>query len=173
MIGSASHHGHHRWPWVRTEQLGFAKVVPRRADRKELRRRFRAVTRTVRSERKRRVTAGLNGLATRRVPVASVRTGVLGDEVFEFVDGTRIWLEVRDGTTGLRRLARRSGDCNLYLRAVEPCFGFCWYQLRFGAAGDVTHSVLARVKQYQSGVTWIRWAPAAWWSKGRREQRQE
>lgn len=162
-----------RWPRRRTGRVRFAEVVPGRADRKDLRRRFRKVARTVRVERKSRVTAGLRGLAARRVPVASVRTGVLGDEVLEFTDGTRVWLDVRDGTTVLRRLAGRSGRCGLYLRAVDPCFGFCWYQLGFGTAGSSTHSVLARVKQYQSGATWIRWAPAVWWSRARREQPQE
>ena len=161
------------WPWHRTGRVRFAEVVPRRADRRDLRRQFRAVARTIRAERTRRITAGLRGLATRGVPVTSVRTGVLGDEILGFADGTQIWLEVRDGTTVLRRLARRSGRCALYLRAADPCFGFCWYQLRFGAAGESSHSVLARVKQYQSGATWIRWAPAAWWPRGRREQPQE
>jgi len=109
-------------------------------------------------------------LATRRVPVVSVRPGVLGDELVEFVDGTRVWLDVRDGTTAVRRLAARSSCRDVHLGYVEPCFGFCWFQLRFSTAGETGPTVLARVKQLESGATWIRWFSRCRWRPGHHEQ---
>ncbi|MGH9087459.1 MAG: hypothetical protein ACRDYZ_05020 [Acidimicrobiales bacterium] len=118
------------------------------------------------------MTAGLRGLAARRVRVVSVRSGVLGDWLVEFVDGTRVWLDLRDGTTVLRRWAGRPACQDLYLRCVDPCFGCSWYQLRFSAAGETAPTVLARVKQFESATTWFRWAPTSRWHRGHREQSQ-
>jgi hypothetical protein len=99
------------------------------------------------------VTAGLAALASGRVRIASVRPGVSGDELIEFVDGTRVWLDVRDGTTSLRRLAARLARQDVYLCRIEPCFGFSWYQLGFSDSGELGPTVLARVKQYESTTT--------------------
>jgi hypothetical protein len=101
---------------------------------------------------------------------------VLGDEVIEFADGTRIWLDVRDGTTTLRRLAARSSSQHLYLGQVDVCFGCCWYQLHFSGAslsgaGEISPTVLARVKQYESSTTWVRRAASSRWHRTPREQR--
>ena len=155
-----------RWWWRSSSpRTSFSKAVPLRVDRRELRRQFRAVVRSTRAERKRRVTAGLSYLASRRVPVASVRTGVLGDELIEFADGTRIWLDVRDGTTVLRRLAARSPSQYLFLGQVDVCFGCCWYQLHFWGSGEIGPAVLARVKQYESTTTWIQRAAGSRWHR--------
>jgi hypothetical protein len=105
--------------------------VPLRSDRRDLRRQLRATLRATRAEHKRRVTAGLATLASHRVPIASVRQDVLGDDLIEFTDGTCIWIEVREGIVALRRLAPQSGRRDLYLRRVElnpPGFvGGCGY----------------------------------------------
>ncbi|MGC8472679.1 MAG: hypothetical protein ACP5PM_10370 [Acidimicrobiales bacterium] len=73
--------------------------------------------RASRVERKRRVTAGLSTLANRRVRISAVCPGVIGDELIEFVDGSRVWLDVRDGSAELRRLAALAARKDLYLRA--------------------------------------------------------
>ena len=163
----------HRW-WRRSlpPRIRFSKAVPLRADRRQLRRLLRSAVRTTRAERKRRVTAGLSYLASRRVPVASVRTGVLGDELIEFADGTRIWLDVRDGATVLRRLAAQSSSQSLFLGQVDVCFGCCWYQLHFCGSGEIGPAVFARVKQYESTTTWIQRAVGSRWNRPRRGQRR-
>jgi len=155
--------------WHSSARISFTDAVPLRADRREMRRQLRAAARTARAERKRRVTAGLEGLATLRVPVASVRPGVLGDQLVEFVDGTRVWLHVRDGSTTLRRLAARSSCQDVHLGCVEPCFGSCWYQLRFSTVGETGPTVLVRVKQFESGTTWLRWVSSSWWRRRHHE----
>lgn len=145
------------WPfpdarrWRRSSpRVRFSKAVPLRSDRHDLRRQLRAAARASRAERKRQVTAGLATLASHRVRVASVRPDVLGTELIEFEDGTRLWLDVRDGTVALRRLAPQSAHQGFYLCRIEPCFGFCWYQLGFSHAGEIGPTVLARVNQYES-----------------------
>ncbi len=96
---------------------------------------------------------------------------MLGDEVIEFGDGTRIWLDVRDGTAALRRLGARSSSQHLYLGQVDVCFGSCWYQLHFWGSGEIGPTVLAKVKQYESSTTRI-WRPAgSRWHRPWREQR--
>jgi len=158
--------------WHSSARVSFMDAVPLRADRRELRRRLRSAARTTRAERKRRVTARLEDLAMRRVPVASVRPGVLGDQLVEFVDGTRVWLDVRDGTTAIRRLAARSSCQDIHLGCVEPCFGSCWYQLRFSTVGETGPMVLVRVKQFESGTMWLRWVPSHRWHRRHHEQSQ-
>ena len=96
---------------------------------------------------------------------------MLGDEVIEFADGTRIWLDVRDGTTTLRRLAARSSSQHLYLGQVDACFGCCWYQLHFSGSGEISPTVLARVKHYESNTTWVRRPASSRWLRTPREQR--
>jgi hypothetical protein len=150
-----------RWRLRSSSRVRFSEAVPLRSDRRELRRRLRAVGRAARAERKRRVTAGLSALSRRRVRISSVSKGVLGDELLEFSDGTRIWLEVRDGAAALRRLAVQSGRSNLYLRRVEPCFGCSWYQLDLSGPGGTGPTVLARVKRYESKTTWVSWVPSS------------
>ncbi len=117
----------------RPQRVGFSDAVPLRADRRELRRRLSAVVRASRADRRRRITAGLSALARRRVRITAVHPGVVGDELVEFADGSRVWLDVRDGSAELRRLAALSTCRDLYLRRVEPCFGCSWYQLAFAS----------------------------------------
>jgi hypothetical protein len=142
-----------RWRLRSSSRVRFSEAVPLCSDRRDLRRRLRAVGRAARAERKRRVTAGLSALSSRRVPISAVSQGALGDELIEFSDGTRIWLEVRDGTAALRRLAAQLGHSDLYLRRVEPCFGYSWYQLDLSGPGGTGPTVLARVKRYESKTT--------------------
>ena len=96
---------------------------------------------------------------------------MLGDEVIEFADGTRIWLDVRDGTAVLWRLAARSSSQHLYLGQVDVCFGYCWYQSHFSGSGKIGPTILARVKQYESGTTWVRPAASFRWHRMPRGQR--
>jgi len=105
-------------------------------------------------------------LATRQVPVASVRPGVLGDELVEFADGTRVWLDIRDGITAVGRLVAGSSCREVHLDYVEPCFDLCWYQLRFSTAGETGPTVLARMTQLESGTTWFRWFSRYRWRPG-------
>lgn len=100
------------------------------------------------------MTAELSALALRRVRVVSITRGV-GEELVGFVDGTRIWLDVRDGSVALRCLAARLASQDVYLGRVEPCFGRCWYQLGFAGRGGTGPTVLARVTRYESRTTWI------------------
>ena len=126
-----------------------------------------------RAERKRRVTAGLVTLARRRIRVASIRPGVLGDELVEFADGTCVWLEVRDGTSALRRLAAASASRDVYLCRIEPCFGCSWYQMSFAHDGEVGSTVLARVKQYESKTIWVPWVSISRWRRQLRDQHDD
>lgn len=122
------------------------------------------------------MTAGLATLASRRVPIASIRPGVLGDDLIAFVDGTCVWLEVRDGTSALRQLAARSAGQPVYLHRIEPCFGCGWYQLGFshgGSLGEIGPTVLARVKQYESKTIWVRWAPMSRWHRQWSDQHRD
>jgi len=151
--------------WIR-----FSEAALLHSDRRDLRRRLRGVGRDAGAERNRRVTAGLTALVSRRVRIASVSQGVLGDELVESSDGTRIWLEVRDGITALRRLAARSGCSDLYLRRVLPCFGCSWYQLDLSRPGG-TGPTLARVKRYESKTTWVAWVASPRWHRKQGEQR--
>ena len=84
---------------------------------------------------------------------------------------TRIWLEVRDGTTSLRRLAAQSGCSDLYLRRVEPCLDCSWYRLDLSGPGGTGPTVLARVKRYESKAAWVSWAASPRWRRRRGEQR--
>ncbi len=93
---------------------------------------------------------------------------VVGEELVEFADGTRVWLDVRDGTAALRRLVARPARRDLYLDHVEPCFGHCWYQLGFAGPGDTGPTVLARVTRYESKTMRISWSPGSRWHHGRR-----
>jgi len=97
---------------------------------------------------------------------------VLGDPLVEFADGTRMWLEVRDGATALRRLATRSSSQHLCLAQVDVCFGCCWYQLHFAGSNGVGPTVLARVKQLETNTTWVRRAASSRWYRKGRERRQ-
>jgi len=160
----------HRWRRS-SSRVRFSEAVPLRSDRRDLRRQLRAALRTSRAERKRRTTAGLSALASRRVRIASVTPGELGDQLIEFADGTRLRLEVRHGTTALRRLAVRAACQDFYLGRIEPCFGCCWYKLGFSCAGESGPTVLAEVKQYESKTTWVQWAPSSRWHRKSREQR--
>lgn len=141
-----------------------------RSDRRDLRLQLRAALRRTRAEGKRRTTAGLSALANRRVRIASVTPGVLGDGLVEFADGTRLRLKVSDGTTALRRLAVRAAGQDFYLGRVEPCFGCRWYQLDFSRAGEVDTTLLVRVKEYESKTTLVQWAPSSRWHRKSREQ---
>ena len=110
-------------------------------------------------------------MASRRVRIASVTPGVLGDQLIEFADGTRLRLEVRDGTTVLRRLAVRAACQDFYLGHVEPCFGCCWYQLDLSGPEGTGPTVLARVKRYESKAAGVSWAASSRWHHTPREQR--
>ncbi|MDA8284064.1 MAG: hypothetical protein M0Z42_12415 [Actinomycetota bacterium] len=101
-----------------------------------------------------------------------MRAGILGDELIEFADGTRVWLEVRDGATVLGWLAARSSSQCLFLGQVDACFGCCWYQLHFRGSGEIGPAVLARVKQYESTTTWIQRDASSRWHRPLRRQRR-
>lgn len=159
-----------RW-WRRSSpRVRFSEAVPLRSDRRDLRHHLRVAARRSRAERKRRVAAGLATLASQRVRITSVGPGVLGAEVVEFEDGTRLWLDVRDGTVALRRLGALTTSRDLYLCRIEPCFGCCWYQLSFSYAGEIGPTVLAGVKQYESKTTWVQWSESSRWHRRRRER---
>ncbi len=157
-------------PRRRSARVRLSKAVPSRADRRELRRKFRAMIRASRVERRRRVTAGLSTLANRRVRISAVCPGVVGDELIEFVDGSRVWLDVRDGSAELRRLAALAACKDLYLRGIEPCFGCCWYQLAFASVEQPGPTIFARVTRYESKTVFVSWDPGFRWQLRRRER---
>ena len=90
-----------------------------------------------------------------------MRPGVVGDELIEFADGSRVWLDVRDGSAELRRLAALSTRRDLYLRRVEPCFGCWWYQLAFASLQQPGPTIFARVTRYESETCRYVGAPPA------------
>ena len=96
--------------------------------------------------------------------------GVVGDELVEFADGSRVWLDVRDGSAELRRLAALSTCWDLYLRRVEPCFGCCWYQLAFASVQQPGPTIFARVMRYESETALLSWDPGFRWQLRRRER---
>lgn len=114
---------------------------------------------------KQQLTSALGRLATRRVPVARVGPGQVGEKAVEFADGTRLDLDVRDGKVALGRLARRSPPQVAYLGHIEPCFGHWWYWLHFWGPGEENFMVLARVDRFQSAAS-VLWQPRGrWWSR--------
>ena len=102
--------------------------------------------------------------------VGAVHPGVVGDELVEFADGSRVWLDVRDGSAELRRLAALSTCRDLYLRRVEPCFGCSWYQLAFASVQQPGQTILARVMRYESETALLSWDPGFRWQLRRRER---
>ncbi len=140
-------------------RVRFAQAVPRYRDRRELRRSLRVVARAVRAEQKQQMREDLARLAQRRVAVARVRTGPEGDEIVEFVDGTRLHLDVRSGGVVLQRLARRSPRQAAYLGHVEPRFGHCWYQLYFFSPNQEGVEVLGRIDRFESAEAGFRRTP--------------
>lgn len=133
-------------------RIFFTDAVPLHADRRELRRRLRSAARRLRREQKRQVTAAMVDLAVGHVRVNSMTKATLGSELVEFADGTRLLLDVRDGSTILGNLAERTSTSGVYLGRVEACFGFGWYQLRFCTDADTGVAVLARVRQFESAT---------------------
>ncbi|MGH9171843.1 MAG: hypothetical protein ACRD0Z_13390 [Acidimicrobiales bacterium] len=127
----------------------FTRAVPRRRDRRELRRRLRSATRDVRAEQKHDVTLSLRRLVDRRVPLAVVRPAMTGCEVVEFTDGTHLEIELCEGETALERLhSRRLRQA--YLSRVTPVVGRCWYRLQFSYGWAPSVEVLARVSRIDS-----------------------
>lgn len=96
---------------------------------------FRAVRRELRTEKRRRVTAGLGRLSDRHVPVVAVRCVAGGDDAAEFADGTRLVVEVRDGEIAWQRLVAQRPLGGTYIGRVEPLFGNCWFRLHFYVLG--------------------------------------
>lgn len=127
----------------------FARAVPARRDRRELRHAFRAVLREMRHAQKRQVATHLRDLASCRVRIRAVRRGADGDEIVEFADGTVLDLDVRDGEAILRRLERRAAPA-VRLRSVEPLLGHLWFRLRLSAATEEGW-VMARVRLVEVG----------------------
>ncbi len=132
------------------ESRRFADAVPRWRDRRELRRRFRAVARALRAEDKQKVTHSLCRLASDHVPVTFVGRGRSGDRALDFADGTHVELAVHEGEQGLWHLRISSKRRPPYLRLVKPCLRHGWYRLHFFVAGQEDLMVRARVDDYEA-----------------------
>jgi len=95
------------------------------------------------------MTELLGRLAVDRVPVSVIAPGPRPrDGVVEFLDGTRLLLATRRGSTGLTRLREehRAPGAIVLLVRVQPSFASCWFRLWFLAVDAVRPAeVLARV----------------------------
>jgi len=141
--------GHHR--------VRFRDAVPVRADRRDLRRRFRRAARAAMGERKAEMTAVLRRLSAGHVTLACLipeprdegRTAV-------FADGTRLFLEVRSGGD-MKRLGRYGSRHPVWLAEVQPCFGRRWFRLAFTSdARALPLEVLASVGPVPPGGRGVR-----------------
>ncbi|MGH9057213.1 MAG: hypothetical protein ACRDYY_15340 [Acidimicrobiales bacterium] len=129
-------------------RIRFKEVVPLRGDRRDLRRRRRAVLRAIRAERKEAVTQELQELSKGRVPLVRLRPGPGdGAVIVEFTGDVRFLLTVRDCRAELRRLERRAMRGDVYLERVHPCFGRSWYWLWF-LSWDGREELFAKVTPF-------------------------
>lgn len=90
------------------------------------------------------MTDELVRLSQRRVPVvAMAKRPADGSEAVEFADGTRLLLNVRDGSVALGRLERLMPAEGIFLKGLRPLIGSFWYRLWFSPLAD--SEILAKV----------------------------
>lgn len=131
-------------------RVRFRQAVPTRGDRHQLRRAFRGILRGDRADERRALTDELLRLAQDRVAVARIESGIGDDrEVVHFADGTRLVLQVRDGSVALQRVGRAVQRDWVYLERARPYFGSSWCRVRFSVRG--THEILAKVSSVVQG----------------------
>ncbi|MGH9047113.1 MAG: hypothetical protein ACRDVW_07345 [Acidimicrobiales bacterium] len=88
------------------------------------------------------LTWRLQRLADRRTAVVSVNSDpALGYETVDFVDGTRLELEIPDQTVKFERLGHR-----FVLEYCGRCNRHCWCRLRFRSSGGLQLDFFARVR---------------------------
>lgn len=140
--------------WGRTK-IRCKQAVPRRSDRRDLRRSFKVVSRSFLQQQESALTVALARLAARLAPVVAVRPLPAGEEAIEFDDGTRVEVDVRESSTDLRHLAVSPARPLAYLISARPCYRGGWYWLDFAALyGEVIAHV--RVDCYESGELRLR-----------------
>ena len=129
-------------------KVRWVQVVPRKSDRRELRRSFRAVSRSFYQEQESQLRTALAGLAACRACVAAVRLLRSGNEVIEFTGGTRLEIDVHESSADPQYLACSRGR-PVYLVSARPSYRSGWYWLVFASpCGEVTAYV--RVDLYES-----------------------
>lgn len=95
------------------------------------------------------MTDELVRLSQRRVPVvAMAERSADGSETVEFADGTRLLLDVRDGSVALRRLERLMPAEGIFLEGLRPLIGSFWYRLWFSPLPG--SEILAKVGRDES-----------------------
>lgn len=128
----------------------FRQAVPRRSDRRELRRGLRAVERAVRAEQRQALWGLFTRLATRRVPLT--RVGALpsraSGQTLEFADGTNLELAVLDSTLMLGCLKEWAARRLVYLGSVDACHWPGWYSLHFRTFTHEELAVVGRVGHF-------------------------
>ena len=131
--------------------IRLTEAIPGRRDRHELRRALRRAARTTRIEQKRAMTTQLLNLMAKEVQLVGMRAGPTGgSEIVEFDGGVQLLFRVRDGISAIKLLERRMPREGVHIERVQPCFGWCWYRLRFSPPGG--SEILARIVPFVRGT---------------------
>jgi hypothetical protein len=143
---------HARNRHVRNRRIRLRDAVPVWRDRRELRRRFRHVTRAVKRERRVETTAALQRLSADRVLLSGLVPGTPDmDAIVEFVDGTRLLVGLFTAKAEVERLGLRASRCPVWLAHVQPCFGHRRFWLWLASADQLAPlEVLASVQPFVS-----------------------
>ena len=134
----------------RQRRVRFRDAVPVRRDRRDLRRQLRRSARAATSERKAEVTALLQRLSARRVPLAEITPGQRArDGVIEFLDGTQLLFVTRRSGTTMKRFGQwhRASRAPVLLIRAQPSFTRRCFRLWFTSAdGTKPAEVVAEVR---------------------------
>lgn len=140
----------------RGRRIRFRDAVPLRGDRRNLRRQFRQAARAAAAERKAEMTALLQRLSARRVPLAEVNPGPRArDGVIEFLDGTQLLFVTRHAGAAVKRLSRRHRESRapVWLVRAQPSFTRRRFRLWFTSAdGTKPAEVVAEVRPVPAGA---------------------
>jgi hypothetical protein len=140
----------------RERRIRFKDAVPVRRDRRDLRRQFRRSARAAAAEREAEMTALLQRLSARRVPLAEITPGCgARDGIIEFLDGTQLLFATRRGGAAVKRLSRwhHESRAPVWLIRAQPSFTRRRFRLWFTLA-DCTKpaEIVAEVRPVPAGA---------------------
>jgi hypothetical protein len=136
-------------------KVHWAQAVPRRSDRRDLRRSLRAASRSFYQQQESQLRVTLAGLGARRAAVVAIRPLRAGNEAIEFASGTRLEVDVHHSSTDPQYLARGLARPIAYLVSARPGYRAGWYWRGFASLyGEVMAYV--RVDLCESGQGCLR-----------------
>jgi hypothetical protein len=140
----------------RKRRIRFRDAVPVWRDRRDLRRQFQRSARATTAERKAEMTALLQRLSARRVPLAEITPGPHArDGVIEFLDGTQLLLVTRRGSASMKRFGQwhSVSRAPVLLIRTQPSFTRRRFRLWFTSANSTKPAeVVAEVRPVPAGA---------------------